>query len=45
MLKIDDLWLTEVELSVAAVALVCEGKLNPTVGGLSHGKYPVSRSP
>ena len=46
ILKIDGVWLTELELSVkAAEALVCEGKLSPTVGGLSHGKYPVSKSP
>lgn len=46
ILKIDGVWLTEVELSVkAAEALVCEGKLRPTVGDLSHGKYPVSKSP
>lgn len=46
MLKIDDAWLTEVDLSIAAAdVLACEGRLNPTVGGLSHWKYPVSRSP
>ena len=46
ILKIDDVWLTKVELSAAAAeALVCEGMLSPTVGGLSHGKYPVSKSP
>lgn len=29
----------------AAAALDAEGKLKPTVGGLSQGKYPVRRGP
>lgn len=46
MLKVELFLLTVLKLSLAArEALVCDGKLNPTVGGLSHEKYPVSKSP
>lgn len=46
ILKVELFLLIVLKLSlVARDALVCDGKLNPTVGGLSHGKYPVSKSP
>lgn len=46
MLKVELLLLIMLELSLAArETLVSDGKLNPTVGGLSHGKYPMSKSP
>lgn len=46
MLKVELLMLMALKLSLPArEALVFDGKLNPTVGGLSHGKYPVSKSP
>jgi hypothetical protein len=46
MLKMELFLLTELVLSFAAEeTFVCEGKLKPTAGGLSQGKYPVSTSP
>ena len=46
ILKMEPFLLTElVLLFAAAAASEAEGKLNPTVGGLSQGKYPVRRGP
>lgn len=46
MWKVEDLSLLGIDASAAAAdAFAAEGKLNPTVGGLSHGKYPTKMSP